>query len=86
MAEAREHLPPATTAKAIVFAHSERAKGASPESIADVCRVSKRTVYRWLAGHVERVVVSGWTADYVVDSAGPHRVSRWRRPCRQVAQ
>jgi hypothetical protein len=85
--EIRRNPPaPATTAKAIVFAQSERAKGASLDAIADACRVSRRTVYRWLAGHVETVMVGGWTADYVVDAAGPHRASRWRRSRRKPAQ
>ena len=52
----------ATDPRAIRVAQRERKLGASIDAIADMFRVSRRTVYRWLKVQVQTVQLGDWTA------------------------
>ena len=74
-----DRIAVATTPHAVEVARRDRALGTSIEAIADTFRVSRRTVYRWLAGELVVTRVGDWQAPYLVDLSGPHRVGAWRR-------
>jgi hypothetical protein len=82
--EARDRRPYVTTAQAINVAQRERAARASIEAIADLLRVSRRQVYRWVGAQLTVVEVLGFRATYALIDTGdngrePRRISKWRK-------
>jgi hypothetical protein len=59
----------------------DKRRGMTPDALADKYRVSRRTVYRFLAGRVERVYVDGWSAFFFLSGKrAPQRLTTWDAP------
>ena len=54
-------------------------RGIKPDELAAAYGISKRTVYRYLGGKVERIYVDGWTAWFALysDKREPQRLTPW---------
>jgi hypothetical protein len=77
----REHYTPLTlTVAQIETLVRELDAGAPIDSLADMLRVSRRTVYRYRGARIVQITLGDWRARYVVRLGNqPLRLGQWRR-------